>query len=469
MGIIQTIRGWITMLLGSKAKETYGVTAVTSSKLEAFVGQSGVIYEGNPPWAGKDIRTINMAKAVCSEVARLATLAIGIQADGGPRAEWIQQQIDENVYYNLRHWIEYAMAYGTAILKPTVDSVDLYLPGRFAVTDTAGGEITGVVFQDREYDQYAEKWYTRLEYHRFLDNGNYAVSNRCFVSDTESGNGKPCAIEITPWIGLLEDVEITGVVKPLFGVLRTPAANNIDIDSPLGLPIYADAIEELRDLDVAYTRNAHEIHDSRRMVLMDSDRLVASGTPVDKGAQEFELEREKLQLPEYVRMVHGDARESFYQEVNPSLNTDMRLKGINALLSQIGYKCGFSNGYFVFNESSGIATATQVEADQQRTVQLIKDVRDKLTDAIDGLVYALEKMADLYGLAPMGLVEMHYDFGDILYSATEDKARWYGYVVAGKVPFWYYLVKFEGLSEADAKALEDSAGPEEPEGLFGEE
>jgi hypothetical protein len=37
------------------------------------------------------------------------------------------------------------------------------------------------------------------------------------------------------------------------------------------------------------------------------------------------------------------------------------------------------------------------------------------------------------------------------------------------VPFWYYLVKFEGFSEADAKALEESAGPEEPEGLFGEE
>ena len=54
MGIIQTIRGWITMLLGSKAKETYGVTTVTSSKLEAFAGQSGAIYEGNPPWASKD-------------------------------------------------------------------------------------------------------------------------------------------------------------------------------------------------------------------------------------------------------------------------------------------------------------------------------------------------------------------------------------------------------------------------------
>lgn len=457
------------MLLGGKTKDVYGVTTITSSKLDAFVAQSGAIYEGIPPWTGENIRTINMAKAICSETARLATMGIGIHADGGPRATWIQYQIDTTVYFNLRHWIEYAMAYGTAILKPNGDTVDLYLPGRFAVTDTAAGEIIGAVFQDTEYDQAAEKWYTRLEYHRFLPNGNYAVSNRCFVSDSENGNGKPCAIEITPWIGLAEDAEISGVDKPLFGVLRTPAANNIDIDSPMGLPIYADAIEELRDLDVAYTRNAHEIDDSRRMVLLDSDRLVASGSQVSKGAQAFEHEKKKLHLPEYVRMVHGDARETFYQEVNPSLNTEMRLKGINALLSQIGYKCGFSNGYFVFNESAGIATATQVEADQQRTVQLVKDVREKLTDALDGLVYALDKMADLYNYAPVGTFEMHYDFGDILYSATEDKARWYGYVTAGRVPFWYYLVKFEGFSEADAKALEEMAAPQEPEGLFNRE
>ena len=469
MGILSTIRGWIKMLLGGRTKDVYGVTPITSDKLDSFISRAGAIYEGVPPWMGDDIRTINMAKAICSETARLATMGIGIHADGGPRAEWIQHQIDSTVYFNLRHWIEYAMAYGTAILKPNGDTVDIYLPGRFVVTDILAGEITGAVFMDHAYDRAADRYYTRLEYHRFLPGGNYAVSNRCFVSDTDHGSGKPCAIEITPWVGLAEDAEITGVDKPLFGVLRTPAANNIDIDSPMGLPIYADAIEELRDLDLAYTRNSDEIDDSRRIVMLDSDRLVTSGRSVKNTAAAFDQRRDELKLPKYVRMIHGDAREDVYHEINPALNTETRMTGINALLSQIGYKCGFSNGYFVFNESSGIATATQVEADQQRTVQLIKDVREKLTDALDGLVYALDKMADLYGYAPRGAFEMHYDFGDILYSFTEDKARWYGYVSAGRVPFWYYLVKFEGFSEADAKALEEMAAPQELEGLFNRE
>ena len=39
-------------------------------------------------------------------------------------------------------------------------------------------------------------------------------------------------------------------------------------------------------------------------------------------------------------------------------------------------------------------------------------------------------------------------------------------VVSGKIPFWYYLTKFEGFSEEDAKALEAEAQPKEPD-LFG--
>ena len=136
----------------------------------------------------------------------------------------------------------------------------------------------------------------------------------------------------------------------------------------------------------------------------------------------------------------------------------------------MGYKIGFSNGYFVFNESSGIQTATGVEAEQQRTVQFIKDVRDKLESCLDEVIYALNVYADLYGLAPVGAYKVNYDFGDILYVRENDRARWWQYVTTGKIPFWYYLVKFEGFSEEDAKALAEEANKEnKASGLFGDE
>lgn len=176
-----------------------------------------------------------------------------------------------------------------------------------------------------------------------------------------------------------------------------------------------------------------------------------------------------MYLPHYVKNVYGNDQKEFYQEINPRLNTDARLTGINALLSQLGYKCGFSNGYFVFNEKTGMVTATQVEADDRRTIQLVKDVRDKLQYCMDGAIYALSVYADLYGLAPVGTYKVTYDFGDITYNYQEDKATWWNYVVQRKVPAWKYFVKFEGMTESEAKAMVKEAEPDEKTGLFEEE
>ena len=260
---------------------------------------------------------------------------------------------------------------------------------------------------------------------------------------------------------MLEEVYISNITSPLFGVLRTPGANNIDIGCPLSLSVFSEAIEELKDLDIAYSRNAKEVYDSKRILLLDSDRMVPTGRKVSDVVRNSDSTRKAMGLPDMVKNVYGDGASTFYQEINPSLDTEKRLAGINALLSQIGYKCGFSNGYFVFNEKSGMVTATQVESDDRRTIQFIKDVRDKLESCLDDVVYALNVFADLYYLSPVGAYEVVYDFGDITYNREEDRARWYGYAMQNKIPFWYYLVKFEGMTEKEAKAMVAEAQPKE--------
>lgn len=469
MGIIARIKGWFTMLFKSKIKDDFDVEDITADEVKRAIEQCVNMYKGRPYWVDKDthIKTINFAKSICSETARLATLAIGIKIDGSARAEWLQTQIDK-IYFELRHWVEFGCAYGTVILKPVGENVDIYTPDQFIVTDYYAGEIKGIVFISKRVDTVSKKYYTRLEYHRYIENNIYAITNKCYVGSSENDISKAVPITETPWADLLGEQFIANVTSPLYGVFKVPHANNIDIYSPLSLPIFADAVEELKDLDIAYSRNVKEILDSKRMILLDSDRLMPSGAPVNQTVEGFKKKRDDLGLPDFVRNVYGDGEENFYQEINPTLQTDIRITGINSLLSQIGYKCGFSNGYFVFNESSGIQTATGVEAEQQRTIQFIKDVRDKLEDCLDDLIYALNIFADVYKYAPVGDYEVVYDFGDITYNYDEDKARWYGYVVAGKIPFWYYLKKFENMTEEEAKSLEEAAQPKEPT-LFGEE
>ena len=463
------------MIFKKQAEEDFQVKEITSQQMKDVISRCADMYRGIPSWvsAEDNIKTINFAKAVCSETARLTTLGIKIQIGGGARGTWLQEQIDK-VYFNLRHWVEYGCAYGTVIVKPNGSGFDVFTPFDFMITESdSNGNITGIIFKDSYADN--DKYYTRLEYHRFVETQTeagtaypYYITNRAYMSHSAQSLGDPIALSRTKWADLLEGsgpiIKTSGeqLDGPMFGVFRTPQANNVDLGTALGLPIYADAIEEMKDLDVAYSRNAGEIFDSEKIILAD-DRLM-----YDSGSNLKTRGSADVKLPHYVKNVFGQTTEEFYQEINPQLNTDTRLSGINALLSQIGYKCGFSNGYFVFNEATGIQTATGVEAEQQRTVQLVKDVRDKLEACLNGAVYAMSVYADLYSLAPAGTYEIVYDFGDITYNREEDRARWWQYVTQGRVPAWMYFATFEGMTKAAGLGM-TSEVEKQYSGLFEED
>ena len=83
-------------------------------------------------------------------------------------------------------------------------------------------------------------------------------------------------------------------------------------------------------------------------------------------------------------------------------------------------------------------------------------------------------MADLYSGIPAENWEsiepnIVYNWGDITYSYNEDKANWWKYRIQGDVPPYMYYMKFEGMNEADARAMVEEAQPKEEPGFFREE
>ena len=155
------------MIFKKRAEEDCQVMEMTSQQMKDVVSLCADIYRGIPSWvsAEDNIKTINFAKAVCSETARLATLGIKIQIGGGARGTWLQEQIDK-VYFNLRHWVEYGCAYGTVIVKPNGSGLDVFTPFGFMITESdSNSNITGIIFKDSYADN--DRYYTRLEYHYF--------------------------------------------------------------------------------------------------------------------------------------------------------------------------------------------------------------------------------------------------------------------------------------------------------------
>ncbi len=435
----------------SDISKVFGVELITSSEMKSALRLWDNISTGKPPWKNTedDISTVNMAKFIADTRAKLTTLDIGIAISGSVRAEYLQN-LANSLLQRLPDKMCDADRLGGMIIKWNGDAWDFVMPEDFGITAKDGnGDIVGAIFAS--YTSQGNSQYTRLEYHRFEgedENGPvYVVTNKAFKNRVEgkaSVLGAQVSLKsIKAWADLQEEVRITNLKKPLFAYYRVPGSNTVDSSSPLGLSIFANAITELKDIDIGISRKGTEVEDSKHITFV--------GQAVVKGAQ-----NSGITLPRYVKGLGvglNDGDTSSIHEHTPTLQTEARIKDIDFNLSMAGVKCGFSAGFFVMNGQTGVVTATQVESDDRDTIQTIKDDRDALKTALEQAFYAADALVTLYNLAPLGEYEINFNFGDITYNYEEDKASWKYYVSQGWVPAWKYLVKFEGMTEEEAKAL----------------
>lgn len=434
-------------------EKAFGVKLISSSEMNAALKNWDRISTGKPPWinAEDEIETINMAKHISDTRAKLTTLDIGIAISGSSRAEFLQKLTDD-LLKRLPSKVAEADRLGGMIIKWNGETWDYVLPGNFGITaKDDNGKITGAVFAAHTSQE--DTHYTRLEYHRFegnsVDGGRlYKISNKAFKNQLGTGGDVILGTEVPlskvdAWAHLEAEVTIANLDAPLFAYYRVPGANTIAPGSPLGISVFANALTELKAIDIAISRKNTEVADSKHITFV--------GQALIQNA-----ENRGIDLPRFVKglgMGLSDTETSAVHEHVPTMLTEQRIKDINFNLSMAGVKCGFSEGVFVMDGQSGMITATQVEADDRDTIQTIKTDRDALKDAVEQAIYGANALVTLYGLAPLGEYSVNFNFGDITYNYEEDKASWRAYVMQGWVPRWMYFVKFEGMSEEDAKAL----------------
>lgn len=469
MGLITWIKAVCNKLFRKEIEERFQADIQLSSVMETAINKYYSITAGKPPWLDPDddIESINFAGYIDDVTAGLVTLDLGIDISGGERAEYLQKQADY-VLSVITDKVSEALGNCGIMFKPNGQNVDYIEPGNFASTETdSNGNILGCVFQT-QIDR-GDWRYTRLEWHRFedatLEDGTegkvYRITNYAYkaragrITTSLLGIGDPCKLtEVREWANIEPDIAIQNVEMPLFAYFKNPAPNRVDRTSPLGVPVWHNAMKELKDLDISWSRKSSEVEDSKHMM------FVAQAAIQD-------AETHNVKLP---RMVRGlemgvDADSTIHEHVS-TLLTEQRIKDINSILAMISTKCGFSQGMFQLDEKTGMMTATQVEADDQETIRTIKNIRDALQDTITQLLYGCNVMADLYSVTPPELWEtlkegMSFSFGDITYNYQEDMANWWKYRVQGDVPPWMYYVKFEKMSEEEAKKMIEEAQPNE--------
>ena len=443
MGLFSSLKGAFTKMFSREdVTKAFGLTTDVSSEMMNALEVWHTLFTRS---------CSNLPSVVAGEAARLATVDMHITFSGGERADYLQRVFNQNKD-RFRSKLELGCAYGGLILKPTATGIDFipafrYLPIEY----DSNGNITAVVFVDSFTSN--DNYYTRLEYHHFelLEEGSvYVIENKAFLSKTKFSLGRQVDLgRVSKWAHLEPITYISGVDRPLFGYFRTPIANNIDIDSPLGVSIFSKAVDSLRDFDMAYDKWRREIKLSDKVLFVDEQAMMKPSDG-ERGGRAVACNP----IPELVRGLRfGNNASKCIEEYNPTLRVNEFKQTLQTQLDLISVQCGFSAGYFSFDEKTGAVTATQIESNDQRTISTCTDIQQNYKLAIEGLVYAMEVYLTLYDLAPEEEVNTSYYMRDLGVNVSEDRDRAYQLAQNGFIPKWKYLVDYEGYSEEKAKEM----------------
>ena len=469
---LQHIKRGLAIMLHKDISDIYSITPIYSDKMNRALSLWDSMRKGTPPWISEDVKSVSFQNTIARELSRLITLNIDIKVDG---SDDLQEALDSYFLQHSQGILEQMITMGGVCLKYNgVGGFDLVSNDDFIPTATdANGKITGAIFTTRTFEN--GFYYTRTEYHRY-EGETYKVSNRVFRSKSASEKGRECSLAETRWKEIQKEVEIQNLEKPLFVYLKNPFLNTIDGDSPLGISLFSECIEELRWLDIAISSLGVETEDSKPVLFIDTSALEQA-----KSAG--------IEMPRYVRSA-GDSMNMESRTLHqwtPQLQVQNRKEGINFYLSLISYKCGFDPGYFVFNgQTVQVATATQVEATERRTVNTVLSYRALLDrpltsgDGRGGYITDLLDILQEAGAATgtldrgtYGQYKVFCSFKDLTINEEEDKAFDFTLMNAGLMSKWRFLVRRMGLTEAEAKQMIREATEEAlesmPQGLFTEE
>lgn len=303
------------------------------------------------------------------------------------------------------------------------------------------GKVTEVAFASEVLIRGQKFIY--LETHELADNG-YKITNRYF----SEAHGK--LIEKPLPEGILPEV-YTGTDVPLFAIFGPNIVNTFPDSNGLGMSIFAQAIDNLMGVDLAFNNFCRDFKLGGKKVFY-SDSLVRTDidgrkiTPDDVMQQLFSVVGE-------IPLTEG-GKNSLMTEYNPDLRVQANKDGIQSQLDYLSFKVGFGTKHYQFNGGQ-IVTATQYSGDKQELVQNASKHYIAIEKALKQLVRAiLWAGKEILGqpLDPDAEVTVQFEDSFIIDKEME-RLRDLQEIRDGLMMKWEYRVKWRGEDEATAKKM----------------
>lgn len=188
---------------------------------------------------------------------------------------------------------------------------------------------------------------------------------------------------------------------------RLNIANNAEIGSPMGVSVYANAIDQLKGVDIAYDSYVNEFILGKKRIFLYPEFL----TTMD-GQSVFD----PAETAYYI--MQGEDLKGI-KEVDMTLRTDEHNAGMQDMLNMLGAKCGFGENHYRFDRGS-VQTATQIISENSTLFRTIRKHEILLEGMLIELCRILLRLGNAYqGRGLNENVEISVDFDD---SIIEDQA-----------------------------------------------
>ena len=379
------------------------------------------------PRAKRRMYYLNLSKAVCAELAGMVwtdQADISLTTTGfepteaqpdDPLQVWVKRVLEKNNFgVKMLEAIEQAAALGGEAMKVwrdvRRDSKGNEVPGseeikigwcmadQFIPTAWDNAEVSEAVFISRKAK--GGYYYTRLEFHEW-DGLTYYITNELYRAEIKKdGSTEPQDIlgvrvplmELYPLLD--EETTIQGLEASLFSYFRTPVANNIDDNSPLGVSVYGNAMETLHALDICFDSFVREFRLGKKRIIVPARMIKTVVDPTTGEVRRFFDATDET----YEALSTDDPDSLKIQDNSVELRVEEHVGAMNAFLNIFCLQVGLSAGTFSFDAKGGLKTATEVVSENSKTYKTVRNFQNMIRPAIERLVDNIIAVGALYDM-----------------------------------------------------------------------
>jgi A118 family predicted phage portal protein len=266
--------------------------------------------------------------------------------------------------------------------------------------------VTECAFSSSQYVDGQE--YVILSVHKIAEDGFYHIYNHLFKKTNGTITEVIDGSENGTTDNTIKDFN-TQSDKKWFSIFKPLLTNNLFNNSPFGIPHYANAIDNMKAVDLCFDALKNEVKDSRRSTFVRAELM-----NYDSGEQKLTFDPEDFTI---YQLPTGATKDDLIQSDADDLRTASQIETLNTNLNILGNKVGFGENHYHF-DGTNLSTATAVVSSNSKLFRRKKKLEIGYESSIYDLIDAIAYASTQFGQNQIDTEDMVIQFDD---SIIEDK------------------------------------------------